>query len=66
MKLLNAFHLVLIIDSTYKTNRYRLPLLEIVGMTPTGMTFSIAFAFMASERVNNVVWALDKVRGLIL
>ena len=66
VKLLNAFHLVLIIDSTYKTNRYRLPLLEIVGMTPTGMTFSVAFAFMASERVNNVVWALDKVRGLIL
>ncbi|KAL5184951.1 hypothetical protein HKD37_17G048557 [Glycine soja] len=26
-------------NNTYKTNRYRLPLLDFVGVTPTGMTF---------------------------
>ncbi|XXG82502.1 hypothetical protein AAC387_Pa10g0434 [Persea americana] len=35
IQLLRAFPEVLIMDSTYKTNRYRLPLLEIVGVTST-------------------------------
>jgi len=32
LKLLNAFSIVLLMDNTYKTNKYRLPLLEIVGV----------------------------------
>ena len=39
--LLRAFPHVLIMDCTYKTNRYRMPLLEIVGVTSTDMTFSV-------------------------
>ena len=35
-KLLNAFSIVLLMDNTYKTNKYRLPLLEIVGVTSMG------------------------------
>ena len=66
VKLLNVFHYVVVIDSTYKTNRYRLPLLEIVGMTPTSLTFSVAFVFMESERANNMVWVLENLRGLIM
>ncbi|KAH1254730.1 Protein FAR1-RELATED SEQUENCE 5 [Glycine max] len=46
VKLCNACHLVFLIDSTYKTNRYRLPLLDFVGVTPTGMTFSAGFAYL--------------------
>lgn len=37
--LLKTFHIVLLIDSTYKTNKYRLPLFEIVGITSTELTF---------------------------
>jgi len=66
MKLCNACNLVFLIGSTYKTNRYRLPLLEFVGMTPTGMIFSASFAYLEGERVNNVVWALKQFRGLFL
>jgi len=36
VKLCNGCHLVFLIDSTYKTNRYKLSLLDIVGVTPTG------------------------------
>ena len=57
VKLVNACNLVFLIDSTYKTNRYRLPLLDFVGVTPTGMTFSAGFAYLEGERLNNVVWA---------
>ncbi|KAH1193884.1 Protein FAR1-RELATED SEQUENCE 6 [Glycine max] len=66
VKLCNACHLVFFIDSTYKTNRYRLPLLDFVGVTPTGMTFSAGFAYLDGEHVNNIVWALERFRGLFL
>ncbi|KAH1197775.1 Protein FAR1-RELATED SEQUENCE 5 [Glycine max] len=66
VKLVNACNLVFLIDSTYKTNRYRLSLLDFVGVTPTGMTFSAGFAYVEGERVNNLVWALQRFRGLFL
>ncbi|KAH1242028.1 Tubby-like F-box protein 8 [Glycine max] len=52
--------------NTYKTNRYKLPLLDFVGVTPTAMTFSAGFAYLEVERVNNIVWALERFRGLFL
>ncbi|KAH1254612.1 Protein FAR1-RELATED SEQUENCE 6 [Glycine max] len=66
VKLCNACHLVFFIDSTYKTNRYRLQLLDFVGVTPTAMTFSTGFAYLEAERVNNIVWALERFRSLFL
>jgi len=53
-------------DTTYKTNKYRLPLLEVVGVTSTGLTFSVAFVLMATECQNNFIWALQRLRGLFL
>ncbi|KAH1220472.1 hypothetical protein GmHk_12G034112 [Glycine max] len=50
----------------YKTNRYKLPVLDFVGMTPTEMTFSVDFAYLEGEHLNNVVWALECFRGLFL
>ncbi|XP_050876919.1 protein FAR1-RELATED SEQUENCE 5-like [Lathyrus oleraceus] len=54
VNLLNIFHLVLIFDCTYKTNRYQLPLLEIVGVTSTKLTFSVDFAYFEHERVEKL------------
>ena len=53
-----AFPHVLLMDATYKTNRYRMPLLKIVCVTATNMTFCIAFMFMHLEKVFNYTWAL--------
>jgi len=66
VKLVNTCNLVFLIDSTYKTNRYRLPLLDFVGVTPIGMTFSASFAYLEGERLNNVVWALERFQGIFL
>ncbi|KAH1246665.1 hypothetical protein GmHk_06G016698 [Glycine max] len=66
VKLCNACHLVFFIDNTYKTNRYRLPLLDFVRVTPTRMTFSAGFAYLEGECVNNVEWALEWFQGLFL
>ena len=62
VKLLNAFNIVLLMDSTYKTNKYRLPLLEIVGVTSTGLTFSVAFVLLSNERENNFIWTAETQR----
>ena len=59
VKLTNAYNLVFLIDSTYKTNRYKLSLFDFVGVTPIGMTFSVTFAYLEREHINNVVWAVE-------
>jgi len=64
VKLCNACHLVFLIYNTYKTNKNRLQPLDFVGVTPTRMTFSAGFAYLEGEHVNNVVWALERFRGL--
>jgi len=66
VKLCNACHLVFLINNAYKTNRYRLLLLDFAGVTPARMTFSVGFAYLEGERVNNVVWALERCRSLFL
>ena len=66
IKLLNSFPTMLISDTTYKTNKYCLPLLEIVGITSTNMTFSVAFAYLSSKRTTNFEWDLSKVKGLLV
>ncbi|KAM6555829.1 hypothetical protein CsatB_002848 [Cannabis sativa] len=63
--LLYIFPHVLVMDCTYKTNRYRLPLLEIVGVTSTEYTFSIAFVFLNSEQEDNYTWALDRLKTMM-
>ncbi|KAH1231471.1 PKS-NRPS hybrid synthetase [Glycine max] len=53
-------------DSTYKTNRYNLPLLDYIGVTPTRMTFLTGFVYLEGECLNNMVWTLEQFQGLFL
>jgi hypothetical protein len=39
VKLFNNFPTILVMDSTYKTNMYKMPMFEIVGVTSTDLTF---------------------------
>ena len=66
VKLTNACNLVFLIDSIYKTNKYRLLLFDIIGVIPIRMAFSVAFVYLEGERLNNVVWALQRFQGLLL
>jgi len=63
VKLFNKF--LLIMDSTYKTNLYRIPLFEIVGVTSTYLKYSVGFAFMTSEKEDNFTWALQMLLKLL-
>ncbi|XP_026398981.1 uncharacterized protein LOC113294820 isoform X2 [Papaver somniferum] len=57
-------HSVLIVDCTYKTNRFCSPLLRIVGVTSTGKSFTVAFIFMEAETEDHYVWALTRLKRL--
>ncbi|KAJ9552782.1 LOW QUALITY PROTEIN: hypothetical protein OSB04_016827 [Centaurea solstitialis] len=54
-----AFPHVVLMDATYSTNQYKMPLLEIVGVTSTNMTFCIVFIYVSNERESSYAWALD-------
>ncbi|GAA0175497.1 hypothetical protein LIER_28660 [Lithospermum erythrorhizon] len=59
IKLLHAFPYVLIMDSTYNTNRYKLPLFQIVGFVSTGRTFTAGYGFLSFEKTEVYTWVLD-------
>ncbi|XP_058742100.1 uncharacterized protein LOC131614545 [Vicia villosa] len=65
IKLFNTFPTVLLLDSTYKTNKYRLPLFEMVGVTSTIKTYAVGFAFLECEKEDNYRWALEVCRSLL-
>jgi alpha-glucosidase len=64
VKLLNTFPTVLLMDSTYKTNKYKMPLFEIVGVTSTEKNFNVGFAFLTNEKEENFIWALETCKSL--
>jgi MULE transposase domain len=43
-------HDILLMDCTYKTNRYRMPLLNIIGVTSMHTTINLGFVFMHREK----------------
>jgi hypothetical protein len=64
VKLFNTFPTVLLMDSTYKTNKYKMPLFEIVGVTSTEKNFNVGFAFLTNEKEENFIWALETCKSL--
>ncbi|KAI5677911.1 hypothetical protein M9H77_08861 [Catharanthus roseus] len=55
--MIRTWQYVLIIDTTHKTNKYNMPQLEAVGMTPTRKNFTVATAFMCNEQATTYRWA---------
>jgi hypothetical protein len=63
--LYNQFPTVITIDATYKTNKYKLPLLEIIGFTSTNSSFFICFIFMSNENEINYKWSINQLKNLV-
>jgi hypothetical protein len=62
--LARCFPSVVLVDCTYKTNRYNLSLLQIVECTSTGKTFCIKLELIHHERQENYEWAYMRLREL--
>nr|CCA21105.1 Pc21g00130 putative [Albugo laibachii Nc14] len=58
IKLANHYSHVVVMECTYKTNRYRMPLLQIIGMTAFSTTFTVCFCSLAMEKLENYLWAI--------
>jgi MULE transposase domain len=51
-------------DGTFNTNRIKMPLIDILGVTNTGNSFIFAFCFVTSESSDNwgfVLQCLERV-----
>ena len=59
IKMTKRFSGVIIADSTYKTNKFKLPLLHFVGITSIGSSFSSAYCFLNAENEEAYKWALE-------
>ncbi|CAG8531643.1 1520_t:CDS:2 [Racocetra persica] len=62
--LIHQYPTVILIDCIYKTNKFKMPLLSIVGITSFNTTFYTCFMFMKSEEETDYNWALTNVLGL--
>jgi len=65
VKLFNNFLTFLVMDSTYKTNMYKMPMFEIVGVTSTDLTYFVGFGFVTHEKEENFVWVLQMMLKLL-
>ncbi|KAI0996315.1 hypothetical protein K3495_g11865 [Podosphaera aphanis] len=66
ISILKENHQVLILDSTYRTNMYGLPLFTTVVVTRSGNTILVPHCFMEWEREPNFTWALKVLRNLYI
>jgi hypothetical protein len=64
--MLRRYPYVLWMDCTYKTNIYKIPLLDIVGATSTGNSFYAGFAFIQNEREASYRLIFDCLQELAL
>lgn len=51
-------------DCTYKLNKHKMPLFDIVGMAYTGQTFYARFAFLYDKQTESYTFVLDSLRGI--
>ncbi|GAO52328.1 hypothetical protein G7K_6407-t1 [Saitoella complicata NRRL Y-17804] len=52
------FRNVFVMDCTYKTNKFEMPLLHIVGMTCCNTSFTSALCFLSRETREDYLWAM--------
>ena len=60
--LFEAYLEVLLLDCTYKTNKFKMPLLNVVGLTGLDTTFYMAFTFLRGEQEEDHAWALQQLK----
>jgi hypothetical protein len=65
VQLTRRFGTVLTMDCTYKTNRFKMPLLHIVSFACTGATFTSAIVFLSAETIEDYEWALNTYKGFM-
>ncbi len=63
-ELLCEYYEVLVMNCTYKTNKYKMSLLIITGVTALNITFYVAFCFMKGENYGDYEWVMKALMRL--
>ncbi|KAF7140583.1 hypothetical protein RHSIM_Rhsim06G0117200 [Rhododendron simsii] len=63
--LTKSYSYVFVMDCTYKTNKYKMPLIDIVGVSSFNGSFYSFFAFMQKEEEGDYVWALERFKAIL-
>jgi hypothetical protein len=64
VELLKKYPDVLLLDCTYRTNKFKMPLLNIAGTTCLDKNYHTAFCFLVKEEEGDYVWALEQLQDL--
>jgi hypothetical protein len=65
-ELLRRWPYTIILDATYKSNKFNLYLVDIAGITATGRTFIIGQAFLSSEETEDYQYVLEWLRDIYI
>ncbi|CAI0443489.1 unnamed protein product [Linum tenue] len=65
IRMLSAWYFVILIDSTYKTNKYKQPLVQLIGVSPVKKNFNIGFALVSDETKETYAWVLMQLKHLL-
>lgn len=61
---MNLYPNILLLDYTYKTNKFDIPLINVLGVNNIEQLFLIAFTFLNSELKENYLKVVRKVNSL--
>ena len=61
-KILKYNYKILLIDATYKTNKYKISLIIISGVMPLNTSYYIAFAFVSKKTYEVYKWLFECVK----
>jgi hypothetical protein len=61
-----TFGIVFLLNCTYKTNKFGMPLLNVVGITSTYATFNIGFTFLHAENEETYAWVLEQFFEVVI
>ena len=60
------FPWVIQLDNTYKSNHFRMPLLQVTGATNVKSIFNVAFGLVDNEREDGFTWLFEQLRAFQL
>ena len=66
IKLAKCFPTIMMLDCTYKTNRFKHPLLEIVGVAIHKPINLCWLAFLTAEKEENFIWVLERLKDVFV
>jgi len=63
--LTRSYSSVFVMDCTYKTNKYKMPLLDFVGVSSLNTSLHSCFVFLRKEEKHDYVWALQMFKCML-